>query len=200
MQLRNPRTLSNARSKKRVRGKRIRRESIPFTCQVYSYLARNQEILSRKFIEHWYGKSFTTSAYELLRPTYQKLRKSLDKVTNSATMSLQNINKMNKIQSILSLFDKAQVVTVDDSPYLHSVSVAEINGQPDNEVVCASWRDEEYEYCVKFTEEGLSQATLLPSGILTLPDHEGSKCHVAFYSLQNDLAGVCQNDLEEGKV
>ncbi len=115
-------------------------------------------------------------------------------------MGLQIANKMNKIQSILGLFDKAQVVTVDDSPYLHSVSVAEINGQPDNEVVLATWHDEDYEYCVKFTEEGLSKAKLLPSGILTLPDHEGNECNVAFYSLQNDLANVCQNDLEEGKV
>lgn len=107
---------------------------------------------------------------------------------------------MSKIESLLNLFDKAQVITIDDSPYLHSVSVAEINGQPDNEVVCAHWHDEEYEYSVKFTEAGLNSAKLLPSGILTLPDHEGNECNVAFYSLLNDLANVCQNDLEEGKV
>lgn len=107
---------------------------------------------------------------------------------------------MSKIESLLNLFDKAQVITIDDSPYLHSVSVAEINGQPDNEVVYANWHDEEYEYSVKFTEEGLNSAKLLPSGILILPDHEGNECSVAFYSLQNDLANVCQNDLDEGKV
>lgn len=105
-----------------------------------------------------------------------------------------------KVESILNLFNRSQVIVIGDSPYLHQIQTFEATGEPDNEVVRATWRDEEFEYEVKFTEAGLAEAKMTPNGLLEMPDHEGTETLVGFYSLQNDLANVCQNDLNEGKL
>ena len=109
-----------------------------------------------------------------------------------------------KLNSILNLFRNSQCISIQGdnvtSPLLHSVSIAERKGTPENEVILATWNDDEYGYSVKFSEAGLAQAKLNPSGLLELPDSEGDICFVGFYSLENALAGVCQNDLEEGKI
>lgn len=87
------------------------------------------------------------------------------------------------LADILNLFESADVIVVGDSPYLHSVDVADITGADENEVVRASWTDGEYDYSAIFTERGLRNGFWQGDAFFA-HDHEGTETEIRFYKLQ----------------
>ena len=88
-----------------------------------------------------------------------------------------------KVKYLLNFIDRTDVIVVDDSPYLHSVTVSEITGKEDNEVLRMNWVDDEQEFSVIFTEIGLSNAIMSSDHLISLYDHEGSQSVIRLYSL-----------------
>lgn len=89
-----------------------------------------------------------------------------------------------KIKSLLDQIEKAEVVTIDDSPYLHSVEVnSDVSGDTDNEILRLNWHDAEgQEFDVKFIEQNLNRANFSNNQIY-LCDHEGDPCVISLYNL-----------------
>jgi hypothetical protein len=72
---------------------------------------------------------------------------------------------------------------VSDSPFVETCNTAEVEGRPDNEVLCFSWTDDEgLEFAAKFTEEGLANARV-DGHKLRLDDHEGDPCVIEVFSI-----------------
>ena len=91
--------------------------------------------------------------------------------------------KINTHQAI-KLLQTAQAVIVDESPILNDWNSCNPNGQSDNEVLLFSWADDEgLEYSVKFTEEGLNNATFT-QGIIYADDSEGEPSQIQLYTLE----------------
>ena len=85
---------------------------------------------------------------------------------------------------ILDVIGSADVLVVADSPYLHSVQTDNPTGDPDNEVLRATWHDAEgLEFEVKFTEAGLLQARLM-GHIVIAEDHEGEETKIELFRLE----------------
>ena len=88
-----------------------------------------------------------------------------------------------KIESLLNQIENAAMLMVDDSPYLHSVSVSEIEERDTNEVLYMNWHDDEgQEYSVTITERGLSDA-IVTGNKITLEDHEGYETIICLYDI-----------------
>ena len=87
-----------------------------------------------------------------------------------------------KIEKLLKLITDAGMIVIDDSPYLHGVDVEDTTGEPDNEVVHATWEDDDKEFSVIFTEQGLSDAAFEGNTII-LEDHEGTLSSINLYDL-----------------
>jgi hypothetical protein len=97
-----------------------------------------------------------------------------------------NINK-DKVNSLLTQIEQADVIVCDDSPYLHSVNVLGlVEGGPDNEILQINWHDDEgLEYLVMFTEENLDNANFVDN-VIKLNDLEGNSCQIKLYSLEQN--------------
>jgi hypothetical protein len=92
--------------------------------------------------------------------------------------------KESTVRAILDLIARSDVIVVGDSPYLHSVDVDSINGDPDNQIVHASWHDAEgQQYCVIFTEGGLASGRWEGNEFVA-EDHEGDETRIKFYKLE----------------
>lgn len=88
-----------------------------------------------------------------------------------------------KIQFLLGKIEAAGVLTVDDSPLLHSVDISDPIGEDDNEIVFANWHDDDgNEFQVKFTESGLNDA-VVKNNIIKLIDHEGELSVIALFDI-----------------
>ena len=88
------------------------------------------------------------------------------------------------LTALLQRIESADVVVVADSPYLHSVTTSEVNGDPGNEVLRANWYDAEgQEFAVKFNEHGLVQAQI-DGNKITAPDHEGDDTTIQLFHLE----------------
>lgn len=56
------------------------------------------------------------------------------------------------VNQFLSVLAQADVVSVDNGPYLHSWEVCDVTHVPENEVVRFTWTDGDYTYEYKLTE------------------------------------------------
>ncbi len=63
------------------------------------------------------------------------------------------------IPLFLSLLSSADAVRVDGGPLLDSWDLSDPAGDPENEVVCFSWEDQEYHYIEKITEEDIENGS-----------------------------------------
>lgn len=87
-----------------------------------------------------------------------------------------------KIKSILAAIQSAESVFLDDAPHV-GFTISDVTGEPDNEVLMLYWHDDEgLEYSVKFTEEGLSAASIDGNSI-SANDHEGNDSLISLYDL-----------------
>lgn len=92
----------------------------------------------------------------------------------------------NKIRTILNLFRNYQVCLHKDYFfYIDNVNVnlAEVEFEPNNEVVYLSWEGSDgEEYRIKFDESGLSNARI-KDGNLIIEDTEGDEIEITFNKL-----------------
>jgi hypothetical protein len=90
-----------------------------------------------------------------------------------------------KIKIILGLFRNYQVWINQDFFYIDNVNVnlAEVEFEPNNEVVYLSWEGSDgEEYRIKFDESGLSNARV-KDGNLIIEDTEGDEIELTFNKL-----------------
>ena len=88
------------------------------------------------------------------------------------------------VQRMLDVIGCADVLVLADSPYLHSVQTDNPTGDPDNEVLRATWHDAEgLQFEVKFTEAGLLQARI-KGHIVIAEDHEGEETKIELFRLE----------------
>ena len=92
-----------------------------------------------------------------------------------------------KIESLLEQIEKSDVVVVDDSPYLHSVSVLGApEGNEDEVILEMNWFDEEsQEYQVLFTEGNLDKANFKDNEI-RLQNSDGEDSVIYLYNLEKN--------------
>jgi hypothetical protein len=89
-----------------------------------------------------------------------------------------------KIESLLNQIEASPMVTVDDSPMLHSCDVSESTGQEENHVLYINWvNGEGQDFSVKFTESGLSEA-IIKDNKISLPDSDGEPSEIRLYDIQ----------------
>ncbi|WP_194727408.1 hypothetical protein [Noviherbaspirillum malthae] len=84
----------------------------------------------------------------------------------------------------LSLLDKADVVTIDDGPYLHSWGDSEPTGATDNEIARFSWTDGGTPYTVVLNEGGIREGRFVDDGKFVCEDHEGARTVIRFFKLE----------------
>lgn len=94
---------------------------------------------------------------------------------------------LEKIDSLIKQIEDSPIVVVDDSPYLHSVTVYGMaEGVEDEEILMFNWFDDEgQEFVVKFTEGNLDRANFKDNQIL-LCDSEGDNCVISLYNLEKN--------------
>jgi hypothetical protein len=89
---------------------------------------------------------------------------------------------MNMLKIVLDLFSNADLIVVGDSPMLSEVSIEDVTGDGDNEIVNATWTSEEGDFSIKFTEEGLLNGKWVNGSFLAI-DSEGDEVEVTFFDL-----------------
>jgi len=89
-----------------------------------------------------------------------------------------------KVSSIYrQILNASHVYSVNDGEYV-TVCFADINGDPNNEVMHVRWEDEVGNECVrKVTEEGLDVANVVGNNLL-LVDQDGDLFPIRLYLLQ----------------
>lgn len=88
------------------------------------------------------------------------------------------------MEKIIKLFRNSGAFYVGDSPLLADVEVANVENYSDNEIVRASWVDDDgLKYSVVFTEGGLA-AGYWDNDAFVTEDNEGDLVKVQFLSLQ----------------
>lgn len=86
-----------------------------------------------------------------------------------------------KIANILHLFDSYRPYVVNESVTPDIVNIADALDEPDNEVVYLGWEDDDgFEYRLKFTENGLSNAVIKDGNLVMMDDDEGDEITIAF--------------------
>jgi hypothetical protein len=96
----------------------------------------------------------------------------------------------NTIDKFLRLLNAAYAVTVDDGAMLTGISAEQLTGDPDNQVVCFTWTDGEYDYSDILTEGGIAEGVFDSDGKFVAKNHEGEKAVIRFFAIEpfNDLA------------
>ena len=97
----------------------------------------------------------------------------------------------NNIDKFLSLLSTASAVTVDDGAMLTDIVAEELTGDPDNEVVCFTWTDGEFDYIDILTERGIAEGTFDSDGKFIAENREGEKTVIRFFAVErmNDASG-----------
>lgn len=106
---------------------------------------------------------------------------------NNKPLNPKNNMNLEKIDSLIKQIEDSDIVVVDDSPYLYSVTVhGNAEGIEDEEILMLNWYDDEgQEFVVKFTEGNLDKANFKNNRIL-LCDHEGENCVISLYDLEKN--------------
>ncbi len=101
----------------------------------------------------------------------------------------------NKIDKILGLFEKYQVVLVY-AGLVTQINYFQITDHSDNEVLYLGWKDEHGiggdEYNVKFTEGALDDAIINDNGNLVMQDTDGDSIQIQFQEIRK-ISLVIQN-------
>lgn len=89
-----------------------------------------------------------------------------------------------KIQSLLNQIENAAIISVADSPYLHSCEVfGEPEGKPDEEILLFNWHDDSgLEFEVRITEKGLDESVIDKNKIIC-QDMDGERVVITLYDL-----------------
>ena len=97
----------------------------------------------------------------------------------------------NTIDKFLRLLNSADAVTVDDGAMLSGITPEKLTGDPDNQVVCFTWTDGEYDYSDILTEGGIAQGVFDSDGKFVVENHEGEKTSIRFFAVErlNELSG-----------
>jgi hypothetical protein len=100
----------------------------------------------------------------------------------------------NTIDKFLRLLNTATAVTVDDGAMLTGITAEEITGDPENQVVCFTWTDGEYDYMDILTEDGIAKGVFDSDGKFVAENYEGEKTVIRFFTVErlNDLSGKLQ--------
>ena len=97
-------------------------------------------------------------------------------------------NSTNTQADTLSLFlamlKAADVITVDDGPYLHGWDTSEVSGTHDNEIVRFSWTDGDHDFSAILTEGGAQSGKFTDEGSFECEDAEGEPTVVRFFSVK----------------
>lgn len=88
----------------------------------------------------------------------------------------------NKLATLLALIATADAFEVDGSPLLHSIDVEEVTGEPENEILHASWESDGNDFSATFTERGLSNG-YWQDGNFRAVDSEGEMSEIVLYKL-----------------
>jgi len=91
---------------------------------------------------------------------------------------------MNNIQLFLGLLGAANAVTVDDGPLLADWGIAEVTGDPVNQVVNFAWTDGEHDYLCSMDEGGIAEGAFDSEGKFVGEDSEGEKVVVKFFKVE----------------
>ena len=79
-----------------------------------------------------------------------------------------------KISCLLDAINNAPLVQVDASQFDVNISFSNPIGQPDNEIICFTWEDEDgLGFIAKITEDGLDKAICSEDGVIQCHDSEG---------------------------
>jgi len=92
----------------------------------------------------------------------------------------------NNVSRFLLLLSQADAVMADGSPLLTDWDTAEATGEPENEIACFSWVDEEDSFGFKVSEGGLEGAKFIQNGTHTIAqfeDSEGEAVEIKFFKL-----------------
>lgn len=104
--------------------------------------------------------------------------------TPGAQMKVMGNNNEN-IEKFLRLLNTAGAITIDDGALLtDSSEVADLTGDPDNEVVHFSWTDGEMEYSDILTEGGIAKGIFDSDGKFVVENSEGEKTVIRFFALE----------------
>lgn len=86
------------------------------------------------------------------------------------------------ISKLLTQIENADVVKIDGFT-INSIHIDEVRNDDENEILNLLWTDEEQDYSVKITEEGLKNA-VIDQNMIECEDHEGTNVIIAVYDLQ----------------
>lgn len=98
----------------------------------------------------------------------------------------ENSMRTERYRQLMHLFNTADVIQIDSGPLLVHWDLDEpYDPEPDDEIVYASWVDDEgLQFSVKFTARGLAYAMLdEASKSFRIDDHEGEPVTLAFFML-----------------
>lgn len=88
------------------------------------------------------------------------------------------------LKIVLEYFAAADVIVIGGSPMLSEVEIEPVTGIRGNEIVHASWVQEDGNYSVTFTEEGLTNGHWDESGSFFAEDAEGDEVEISFFELK----------------
>lgn len=107
---------------------------------------------------------------------------------------------INKINSLLCLFEKADKVTVDSGPMTEATFVSDCHDEYDDfdVLVEINWESEGLYYECNLTAGALSEAKLDNSSFI-IDDQEGNTCKIFLFKLTNlvNLLADKQNKIQE---
>ncbi len=87
------------------------------------------------------------------------------------------------VQQFLVLLERVDAVSVDEGPILTSWVIHPISGEADNEVVCFSWTDGEYEYIYKLTEDAITNGYFNEYNTFICSEDVEEYTSIRFYTL-----------------
>lgn len=97
----------------------------------------------------------------------------------------------NTIDKFLRLLNTADAVTIDDGAMLSDITPEQPTGDPDNQLVCFTWTDGEFDYSDILTEGGIAQGVFDSDGSFIAENYEGEKTVIRFFAVEclNDVSG-----------
>lgn len=86
------------------------------------------------------------------------------------------------LRQFLYLLNSSHSISVDDHAPTTNIHMAEVTGEPEDEILLVEWEHESVGYSMKLTLAGISQGTF-DNGEFICEDHEGEIAHIKFYAL-----------------